>query len=81
LGRIEVEVGRVSLGPSELDHLVCARLGQVSGQVDTQATELGEVIALVDMFTGAVVQPEFRRELFLLTMKIGQGFSGLQVDE
>jgi hypothetical protein len=70
LGPIEVHVGCVSVRPSELDYLVCARLGQVGSQVNAHATKLGKVIALVGILTSVVLQPVFRRELLLLTLEI-----------
>jgi hypothetical protein len=59
--------------------LVCARLGQVGSQVNAHATKLGKVIALVGISTSVVLQLVFRRVLFLLTLEIRSGLSGLQV--
>jgi hypothetical protein len=71
---IDVEVGRVSLRPAQLDHLIGARLSQVGGQVNFKATELGEVLTLLGILALAVFEPEFGLEALLLTPKVVLAF-------
>ena len=52
---VEVEVRRACLRPAQLDHLVGARLGQIGGQVDVEATKFGKMLTLVRILTLAVL--------------------------
>jgi len=75
MGRIEVEVGRASLGPSQLEHAVSAVLGQVGRQVDAQSTKFGQMLTHVRILPDAVLQPRLGLEPLLLTLKTGAGFT------